>query len=37
MYNDSLEQRVLTLLSSQPFQQLKAFYNQTTLFNVIGA
>ncbi len=34
---ENLEQRVLTLLSSLPFQQLKAFYNQTTLFNVIGA
>jgi hypothetical protein len=34
---ENLEQRVLTLLSSQPFQRLKAFYNQTTLFNVIGA
>lgn len=37
MKKESLEQRVLTLLSSLPFQQLKAFYNQTTLFNVIGA
>lgn len=34
---DSLEQRVLSFLSSRPFVQLKAFYNQTTLFNVIGA
>lgn len=30
------EQRMLKLLSSKPFGQLKAFYNQTTLFNVIG-
>lgn len=34
--NDS-DQRVLTLLSSKPFQELAEFYKQTTLFNVIGA
>ena len=33
----NLEQRMLKLLSSQPYGQLKSFYNQTTLFNVIGA
>lgn len=33
---DNLNQRVLTLLSSKPFQELSKFYKQTTLFNVIG-
>ena len=37
MKKESLEQRMLKLLSSQPYGQLKSFYNQTTLFNVIGA
>ena len=31
------EQRVLSLLSSKAFAQLKALYGQTTLFNVIGS
>ena len=31
------EQRVLSLLSSKAFAQLKALYDQTTLFNVIGS
>ena len=31
------EQRVLSLLSSKAFAQLKALYSQTTLFNVIGS
>lgn len=32
-----IEQRVLSLLSSKAFAQLKALYGQTTLFNVIGS
>ena len=31
------ELRLLKLLNSRQFGQLKSFYNQTTLFNVIGA
>lgn len=34
---DNLNQNVLTLLSSKAFQELTAFYHQTTLFNVIGS
>ena len=34
---NNLDQRVLTLLSSEPFQELTEFYKQTTLFHVIGA
>ena len=31
-----INQRILSLLSSKPFQKLTAYYKQTTLFNVIG-
>ena len=34
---NSINQSALALLSSKPFQELTAFYKQTTLFNVIGA
>lgn len=34
---NSINQCALLLLSSKPFQELAAFYKQTTLFNVIGA
>ena len=34
---NNVNQRTLALLSSKPFQELSAFYKQTTLFNVIGA
>jgi len=34
---NSINQSALALLSSKPFQELSAFYKQTTLFNVIGA
>ena len=34
---NSINQSALLLLSSKPFQELAAFYKQTTLFNVIGA
>lgn len=34
---NNANQSALTLLSSKPFQELTAFYKQTTLFNVIGA
>ena len=31
MKKENLEQRVITFLSSQPFGQLKAYYNQATI------
>lgn len=34
---NNINQSALALLSSKPFQELSAFYKQTTLFNVIGA
>jgi len=34
---NNINQSALLLLSSKPFQELTAFYKQTTLFNVIGA
>jgi hypothetical protein len=36
MKKESIEQRVVKFLSSPSFGQLKAYYNQATIFNVIG-
>ena len=33
---NEINQGILSLLSSKPFQKLTAYYKQTTLFNVIG-
>ena len=32
-----MENRILCLLNSKAFQELKSFYEETTIFNVIGA